>query len=129
MSLTRLTDKTGSFGAIISAMGCAMCFPAIASIGSALGLGFLANYEGLFINTLLPFFAVIALLANLIDGIRQRQWLRLAIGMIGPLMVLATLYLFWSSDWSTYLFYTGLVMMVGVSIWDFISPSRRTCTA
>lgn len=127
MLFTRLTDKTGSLGAIVSAMGCGMCFPAIASIGSTLGLGFLANFEGVLINTLLPLFAGIALFANLISGVRQRAWLRLALGVAGPLMVLSTLYLFWSADWSTYLFYLGLLFMLGVSIWDFISPTTREC--
>ena len=50
--LTRVGDKAGSLGAVISAMGCAMCFPAIASLGAALGMGFLSQWEGLFINTL-----------------------------------------------------------------------------
>jgi len=127
MLFTRLTDKTASLGAIVSAMGCGMCFPAIASIGSTLGLGFLANFEGVLINTLLPLFAGIALFANLISGVRQRAWLRLALGVAGPLMVLSTLYLFWSADWSTYLFYLGLLFMLGVSIWDFISPTTREC--
>ena len=36
--LPRLADKTGAFGALISTLGCAMCFPALASIGAALGL-------------------------------------------------------------------------------------------
>jgi mercuric ion transport protein len=127
MLISRLSDKTGSLGAIVSAMGCASCFPAIASIGSALGLGFLANFEGVFINTLLPVFAAIALLANLISGITQRSWVRLLTGIAGPLMVLATLYLFWSANWSTYMFYAGLLLMLGVSIWDFISPPQRAC--
>ena len=47
-------------------MGCAACFPAIASFGAAIGLGFLSQYEGLFIGILLPMFAGIALLANAI---------------------------------------------------------------
>jgi mercuric ion transport protein len=128
MWITRLSDKTGSLGAIVSAMGCSMCFPAIASLGSALGLGFLAHYEGLFLNTLLPLFAGLALLANLIGGIRQRQWLRLVLGIAGPIMVLATLYLFWSDSWSTDMFYAGLVLMLVVSIWDLISPARRQCS-
>jgi mercuric ion transport protein len=41
--LTRIADKAGSLGAVISAMGCAMCFPAIAGIGAAVGLGFLSQ--------------------------------------------------------------------------------------
>jgi mercuric ion transport protein len=128
MWISRLSDKTGSLGAIVSAMGCGMCFPAIASFGSTVGLGFLANYEGLFINTLLPLFALIALLANLYTGVRQRRWLRLGLGMAGPLMVLATLYLFWSASWSTDMFYAGLGLMLAVSLWDLVSPVRRQCS-
>jgi len=127
MLFFRLSDKTGSLGAIVSAMGCGMCFPAIASLGSSVGLGFLSQYEGLFINTLLPLFAVIALLANLITGLQQRRWLRLAAGITGPIMVLSTLYLFWSEDWSTTLFYAGLVLMLATSIWDLASPATRRC--
>ncbi|VAW67597.1 Mercuric transport protein, MerC, partial [hydrothermal vent metagenome] len=34
--ITRFGDKFSSIGAVLSAMGCAMCFPAIASFGGAL---------------------------------------------------------------------------------------------
>lgn len=50
--ITRIADKAGTFGSILSAFGCAACFPAIASIGAALGMGFLQEYEGLFITRL-----------------------------------------------------------------------------
>ena len=56
--VSRLSEKVGSFGTIVAAMGCASCFPAIASLGASLGLGFLSQFEGLFINTLLPIFAI-----------------------------------------------------------------------
>jgi hypothetical protein len=45
-------------------------------LGATLGIGFLAQFEGLFINTPLPVFA----------------------GIAGPLMVLATLYLFFDES-------------------------------
>ena len=32
---SRLSEKVGSFGTIVAAMGCASCFPAIASLGAA----------------------------------------------------------------------------------------------
>lgn len=51
--ITRIADKAGTFGSVVSAFGCAACFPAIASIGAALGLGFLQKYEGLFISRLM----------------------------------------------------------------------------
>lgn len=52
--MTRIADKTGALGSVVSAMGCAACFPALASFGAAIGLGFLSQYEGLFISRLLP---------------------------------------------------------------------------
>lgn len=122
---TRLADKTGSFGAVIAAMGCASCFPGIASLGSALGLGFLGRYEGVFINTLLPIFAAIALVSNALAWFSHRQWRRTLLGLAGPAMVLATLYLFWTDNWSMYLFYGGLSMMLAVSIWDLVRPAHQ----
>ena len=64
--ITGVGDKTGALGTLVAAMGCAMCFPALASIGAALGLGFLSQWESLFLDVLLPLFAGIALLANYI---------------------------------------------------------------
>ena len=103
-------NKAGGLGSIVSAMGCGACFPALASFGSAIGLGFLSQYEGVFITVLLPLFAALALLAN-------------ALGMIGPAIVLVTTF-----TMAEKLLYVGLAMMVGVSIWDFVSPANRSCT-
>ena len=86
--VTRIGDKAGSIGALVSAMGCAMCFPAIASLGAAIGMGFLSQWEGVFINTLLPLFAVLALAMNILGWFSHRQWHRSFIGSIGPILVL-----------------------------------------
>lgn len=53
-----------------------MCFPAIASLGAAIGMGFLSQWEGVFINTLLPLFAVLALVMNILGWFSHRQWHR-----------------------------------------------------
>ncbi len=74
--MTRIADKTGALGSVVSAMGCAACFPALASFGAAIGLGFLSQYEGLFISRLLPLFAALAFLANALGWFSHRQWLR-----------------------------------------------------
>jgi mercuric ion transport protein len=125
--LSRISDKTGSVGAVVATMGCASCFPAIASLGSSLGLGFLSQFEGLFINTLLPIFAIVALVANILSAWSHRRIGRLLFGIAGPCMVLATLYLFWTENWSTYMFYAGLVVMLTASIWDIASPPNKIC--
>ena len=125
--ISRLVDKVDSAGALVSAMGCAACFPALASLGASIGLGFLSAYEGVFINKLLPLFALIVLVSNLFAWVSHRNYIRMIWGLLGPLMVLATLYLFWTDNWSTYMFYTGLVLMLAISIWDFVSPPIKTC--
>ncbi|MBQ4855801.1 organomercurial transporter MerC [Rhodanobacter sp. B2A1Ga4] len=125
--LTRTADKAGVIGAIVTAMGCAACFPALASLGAAIGLGFLSQYEGVFIRYLLPLFAVLALLANVIGGLRHRQWPRMILGMIGPVLVLAAALLMSTMGLPTaWLLYPGLVLMVAVSIWDLVSPPGKS---
>jgi mercuric ion transport protein len=125
--VTRIADKAGALGGVASAMGCAACFPAIASLGAAVGLGFLSEYEGLFITKLLPLFAAIALIANGLGWFSHRQWHRTLLGMVGPAMVVAAMLPFFGQWWTARLLYTGLAVMVGVSIWDLVSPAHRRC--
>jgi mercuric ion transport protein len=125
--LTRIGETTGSLGALVSAMGCAMCFPAIASLGAAVGLGFLAHWEGLFINTLLPAFAWLVLLLNALGWLAHRQWQRSVLGMLGPTILLLSLYPWFKYAWSSYATYTGIGLMLAVSMWDLRSPANRRC--
>lgn len=127
--ISRLFDKAGAFGTIIAAMGCTSCFPALGSLGAALGMGFLAQYEGVFINTLLPVFAAIALGANLIAFFSHKVWYRVLFGIAGPTMVLLTMYPLWAYNWSTYLLYTGLVLILVVALWDIFSPPKKVCAS
>ncbi|MBT2305138.1 organomercurial transporter MerC [Variovorax paradoxus] len=127
--ITRAADKAGALGSIVSAASCPACFPALASLGAAMGLGFLAGYEGLFISTLLPLFAAVALIANALGWLRHRQWHRSVTGMIGPAMVLAAMLLFFGQWWTPGLMYTGLAFMVGASLWDLLSPANKRCSA
>ncbi|MBI3153955.1 MAG: organomercurial transporter MerC [Burkholderiales bacterium] len=121
-TLTSLADKAGSLGSVVSAMGCGACFPALASLGAALGLGFLNRFEALFITVLLPLFAALALLANALGWIRHRQSPRSVLGMIGPAIVLVAAF-----TGGEKLLYAGLATMVAVSVWDLVSPAHRRC--
>ena len=122
--LTRAADKAGIIGSIVTAIGCAACFPALASLGAAMGLGFLSQYEGVFIRYLLPLFAVISLIANTIGGLRHHQWARMALSVIGPMLVLAAALLMATRGWPTaWILYPGLSLMVVVAIWDLAEPS------
>lgn len=120
--LDSIGNKTGGLGSVVSAMGCGACFPAIASFGGAIGLGFLNQYEGLFITVLLPLFASLALLANALGWLSHRQWHRSVLGMVGPVIVLVATFTMVEN-----LLYVGLAAMFGVSVWDFVSPASRRC--
>jgi len=128
--VTRAADKAGLLGSIASAMGCASCFPAIASLGAAVGLGFLSQYEGLFIRILLPAFAGVALFANAVGWLNHRQWRRTVPGLIGPLLVLAAVFVMRAyGARSGWLLYPGLAVMLAISIWDLFSPAQRVCAS
>jgi len=120
--MTRVADKAGALGSIVPAMGCGACFPALASLGAALGLGFLSQSEALFVTVLLPLFAGLGLLANALGWFSHRQWHRSVLGMIGPAIVLIA-----SFTVAEKLLYVGLATMVAVSVWDFVSPANRRC--
>lgn len=121
-------DKLGVGGVIIAALSCAACFPAMGALAATLGLGFLSQLEGLAINRLLPIFAAIALAVNAYGWYQHRIHWRGSLSILGPLAILATLYPLWQYDWSTYLFYCALVLMLVVSIADLIWPTKKMCS-
>ncbi|VAV93761.1 Mercuric transport protein, MerC [hydrothermal vent metagenome] len=124
--LAKIGEGSGALGTVVSAMGCAMCFPAIASIGAAIGLGFLEQWEGLFLRTLMPLFALLALLANAVGWFAHRSLLRALVGISGPVLVLLALYPLFMSDFRNAVLYAGLALMVGFALWDiFIRPRGK----
>lgn len=120
-------DKLGVGGVVIAALSCTACFPALGTLTATLGLGFLSQLEGVAINTLLPLFATIALVVNGYGWYKHRKSWRGLLSVLGPVAVLATLYPLWQYDWSTYLFYAALILMMTVSVVDLIWPIKKGC--
>ena len=126
-SATRVAGGGSTIGAIIAAMSCTACFPALAVLASALGLGFLSQFESVSIHYILPLFALIGLAANVIGGLRRRSWTRMVLGIIGPLLVLAASLLMATYGMPTeWLLYPGLVLMIVIAIWDLMATNRTT---
>lgn len=123
--INKIADKIGSGGVWLAALNCTACFPALGSLASALGLSFLSAFEGIAVNTLLPIFASIALLANIYNWYKHKNTLRGSLGVAGPLAVLLTLYPLWQYDWSTYSFYAGMILMVLMSVLDIVKPVKE----
>lgn len=130
-AISRVIDKAGVIGAIVGSFSCAMCFPAAASLGAVIGLGFLSQWEGLFVHWLIPIFAAVALLANLAGWFSHRQWHRTLLGAIGPILVLVGVFGLThhvlAMDFARGIFYAGLAVMVLTSIWDMVNPANRRC--
>lgn len=126
--VTRISDKAGMIGTVLSAFSCAACFPAIAGIGAALGFGFLSQWEWTIIATWFPLFASLVIIANILGYFSHKQWHRTLLGLIGPTLVLLSLYPFFKYAWSTYVTYTGIAIMLLFSIWDMVSPANKKCT-
>ncbi|NOZ42208.1 MAG: MerC family mercury resistance protein, partial [Alphaproteobacteria bacterium] len=102
-------------------------FSTAASIGATIGLGFLYPWKGLFVNTLIPLFAVIVLLANGIGWFAHRSPVRGFIGIAGPVLVLLAVYTLspHTTD-RTAVLYTGLALMTAFGLWDsFIRPRMK----
>ena len=120
----QLIEKMSSLGTWLSALSCAACFPVLGSIASTVGLGFLAQFEGIAINMLLPLFATVAWVSNAFNWWRHKQHVRGLLSVIAPMAVLLTLYPLWQYGWSTYLFYTALALMLIMSLVDIFKPAR-----
>ncbi|WP_288739445.1 organomercurial transporter MerC [uncultured Rheinheimera sp.] len=123
--INKILDKVGSGGVWLAALSCTGCFPALGSLASALGLGFLSHFEGIAVNTLLPLFAALALLVNSYNWYQHKHVARGILRVIGPIAVLLTLYPLWQYDWSTYLFYFGITWMVFMSVLDIVKPVKE----
>ena len=126
--INKILDKVSSGGVWLAALSCTGGFPALGSLASALGLGFLSHFEGIAVNTLLPIFATLALLVNLYNWYKNQNHARGILGVIGPIAVLLTLYPLWQYEWSTYLFYVGICLMIVMSVLDIVKPLKeQTC--
>lgn len=126
MSFTRVLGNAGSVGALVTAMACAGCFPALGSVGAALGLGFLVPYEGFLFRTVLPGLAALAFCMNAWAWYRHRQFARGLFSLAGPIAVLTALLVVWSHDWSIALFYAGIALMLAGSMLDVLRPARAS---
>lgn len=129
MSPNILLKSVASLGTLLAAMGCAACFPLLGSLAAAVGLGFLAAFEGPLINHILPGFALFALIVNSYLWGRNALHVRGALSLAGPLAVLLTLYPLWKYSWSSYLLYAGIALMLLMAVYEFIRPARAACVA
>jgi mercuric ion transport protein len=109
-------EKIGTIGAVLAAAACPACFPMLAVVGTALGLGFFRPFEG-WVFIAFQILVVIALLGNLLSFVRHRRAFPLIIGLAGPLLIFFSLYV----RFNQILLYLGLIGLAASSILNYMA--------
>ena len=112
-------ENYGSFGAIVAAAACPICFPKLALIGAYLGLGALAKYETFFFYGA-HILIVMALVGHVISYKKVPNRTLLALAIISASLFFISLYLIASET----LAYIALAGLVAASIWMIIESRR-----
>ena len=127
MKLSSIFEKTGVLGTLTASMGCGFCFPFLASLGASLGIGFLSEFEGFFIQTLIPALAWFIIVMQIYSWFEHRRISYLLVGLFGPTTILILKYLFWMVSLRTEIYYTALAIMLLYSIFTIFKPPHKSC--
>lgn len=116
-------EKLGTFGAVLAAILCPICFPKLAIIGAALGLGVLAPIEGWFAIAS-QVLLVLAFVGHALIYRRHRnRWIP-ALALFGTTLVLGSLWFHYVEA----LVYLGLLAGVAATVWSVVALRRcDTC--
>lgn len=115
-------EKFGSFGAIVAAAACPICFPKLALVGAIFGFGFLIEYEVVFVY-LAQILVIVALVGHIMSYKKLNHQPLLALAFISTILFFVSLYVFVSEILS----YVALAGMVAAAIWTTIEA--RKCVA
>ena len=112
-------EKLGSFGAIIAAAACPICFPKLALLGALFGFGVLAPYETAFFFGA-QILVVIAVIGHAISYTKHQNKILLSLTVLSAILLFVSLYAF-VSEILSYIAFAGLI---AATIW-LILENRR----
>ena len=115
-------EKFGSFGAIVAAAACPICFPKLALLGALFGLGALAPFETAFFFGA-QILVVLAVIGHAISYKKHQNWKLLSLAVISAALFFISLYVY-VSEIISYLAFAGLII---ATIW-LIYENRRCTT-
>ncbi len=105
--------------ALLPKLTCPLCWPAYASLLSAVGLGFV-DYTP-YLLPLTSAFLLIAIASIGYHARKKQHYIPLVVGVASAVMVWAAKFI-WVSDWVTY---GGIAVLIAASIWG-TWPTRRS---
>ena len=112
-------EKFGTFGAVVAAAACQICFPKVALVGAAIGFGTLAPFEG-YIAVGVQVLFVLAFAGQVLAFPRHRNRWLLVLSAATTVLLFAAYYLFSSST----LLQVSLASLVAASIWLVVESQR-----
>jgi len=112
-------EKVGTSGAILAALACPICFPKLALIGAALGLGVFAPYEG-YVALAVQALFVVAFAGQWLAFRRHRNRWLLVLSGVATLLLFVGFYVFPSAV----LLQIALAGLAAASVW-LVVESRR----
>jgi mercuric ion transport protein len=113
-------EKIGTVGALLAAAACPACFPMLAVVGAALGLGIFQAFEG-WVFIVFQILVVIAMLGSILSFLCHRRLLPLMIGLAALLLIFFSLYV----RFNQFLLYLGLFGLAAASVFNFMA--NRQC--
>ncbi len=112
-------EKLGTFGAVLTAAACPICFPKVAIVGAALGLGAFAPFEGYVVLAVQALF-VLAFAGQWLAFRRHRNRWLLALSGVVTLLVFVGYYVIPSAI----LLQIALLGLVVASVWLVVALRR-----
>lgn len=116
-------DKLGAVGAFLAAAAAPCCFPLLAGVGGALGLGALQAWRG-YMDYAIQAFVAISAAGSVIAFRQHRQAWPMALGLGGAALVFFAFHV----SYHVALIYTGLAGLAGAAVWNYFAKRRgRAC--
>ena len=114
-----ILDEIGASGTIVAAFGMSCCLPLFAVIGSAIGLGFLAQYESE-MNYFMQAAVVLAVAGTIWAYRRHKNILPVVLGILSGGLILYAV----NTDLNSSFIYGGLIGLVTTVILNAIFTKR-----
>jgi len=117
----KFIEQSASIGVLVTAMACPVCWPLFALVGSSLGLGILAPWEGILMNYVFPPLVVLGAVGSVVSFKSHRKVIPLVIGLLSATMILFGFYV----GWQLVLMYIGIFGMLLASVLSYLEARKE----
>lgn len=117
-----ILDKLAAIGAILAAATAPCCFPLLATIGAALGLGVFQSMRG-YMDQAIQAMAVLAVMGNALAFRQHRRALPLILAALSASTAFVAYYI----HYEVVLIYASLFGLSLAAVWNVAAKRRSAC--